>query len=187
LRKRRFTIYLSRTVADRFMAVARVNGAKSALVEKALDRQLDPDRAKRQDEALARRIDGLSKGLSVIERDVAIATETLSLFVRYYLMVTPPVSKDDQEAARALGQSRFETFVVQVGRRLATDQRLVSEVLETIVATNPDLLGAGMDEALTPRRPPQPVRPANTDGAVIHPFADRQTSNGPASASHPEE
>ena len=84
MRKRKFTIYLSRAVADRFTAVARVNGTKSALVEKALDRQLDPDRAKRQDEALARRIDGLSNGLSVIERDVAIATETLSLFVRYY-------------------------------------------------------------------------------------------------------
>ncbi len=187
MRKRKFTIYLSRSVADRFNAVARVNGAKSALVEKALDRQLDPDRAKRQDEALLRRMDGLSKGLSVIERDVAIATETLSLFVRYYLMVTPPVSKDDQEAARTLGQSRFETFVVQVGRRLATDQRLVSEVLESIVATNPDLLGAGMDEALAPRRAPQPASQVSAEGAVIHPFPDRQTTNGLASTPHPEE
>ena len=49
-------------VADRFDAVAKVLGAKSALVEKALDRQLDPDRVQRHDEALLRRMDGVVKG-----------------------------------------------------------------------------------------------------------------------------
>ncbi len=77
--KRRYTIYLSKSLAARFNTIARVNGAKSALVELALDRQLDPDRFKAQDDALLRRMDGLSHGLSTIERDVAIATETLSL------------------------------------------------------------------------------------------------------------
>jgi hypothetical protein len=52
--KKRYTIYLSKKVADRFDAVAKVLGAKSALVEKALDRQLDPDRVQRHDEALLR-------------------------------------------------------------------------------------------------------------------------------------
>ena len=44
-------------------------------------------------------------------------------------------------------------FVAEVGRQLAGDQRLVSEVLESIVANNPDLFGtAGID---APRRSPQ--------------------------------
>jgi AcrR family transcriptional regulator len=151
--KRRYTIYLSRKIAERFNTVARVNGAKSALVEQALDRHLDPERTKTHDEALLRRMDGLSHGLSTIERDVAIATETLSLFVRYYLTVTPPVAKDDHDAARATGRQRFEKFVAQVGQRLASDRRLVSEVLESIVANNPDLLAAAIDDAAASAKP----------------------------------
>lgn len=171
--KRRYTIYLSRNIAVRFDAVARVNGAKSALVEKALDRQLDPDRFKKQDEALLRRMDGLTKGLATIERDVAIATETLSLFVRTYLTITPPVAKDDHDAARAIGRQRFETFVAQVGRRLASDQRLVSEVLESIVANNPDLLAAAIDDA------PSPPRSRETSpGGEVRPFPSKLGPQG---------
>jgi hypothetical protein len=144
--KKRYTIYLSKTVADRFDAVARVIGAKSALVEKALDRQLDPDRIQKHDEALLRRMDGVVKGFADVQRDVAIATETLSLYVRYFLTITPPVPKIDQEAARALGRERFQVFVAQVGRRLASDHRLITEVLESILATNPDLLAAAIDD-----------------------------------------
>jgi hypothetical protein len=171
--KKRYTIYLSTNVADRFDAVARVLGAKSALVEKALDRQLDPDRIQRHDEALLRRMDGVVKGFAEVQRDVAIATETLSLYVRYFLTITPPVPKIDQEAARALGRERFRVFVAQVGRRLAGDHRLITEVLESIVATNPDLLADAIDDGLVKSRSP---------GAEIRPFEAKPTSasNGQA-------
>ena len=42
---------------------------------------------------------------------------------------------------------RFQVFVAQVGRRLATDHRLVSEVLETIASNNPDLFTTTADDA----------------------------------------
>jgi hypothetical protein len=169
--KKRYTIYLSKTVADRFDAVARVIGAKSALVEKALDRQLDPDRIQKHDEALLRRMDGLVKGFGDVQRDVAIATETLSLYVRYFLTITPPVPKVDQDAAKALGRERFQVFVAQVGRRLATDHRLISEVLESIVATNPDLLADAIDDG--------PLKPRST-GAEVRPLTAKSvpSSNG---------
>jgi hypothetical protein len=174
--KKRYTIYLSKKVADRFDAVAKVLGAKSAVVEKALDRQLDPDRIQRHDEALLRRMDGVIKGFADVQRDVTIATETLSLYVRYFLTITPPVPKLDQEAARALGRERFQVFVAQVGRRLASDHRLITEVLESIVATNPDLLADAIDDGLVKSRPP---------GAELRSFeaGTDPKSNGQASQS----
>jgi hypothetical protein len=163
--KKRYTIYLSQKVADRFDAVAKVLGAKSALVEKALDRQLDPDRIQKHDQALLRRMDGVVKGFAEVQRDVAIATETLSLYVRYFLTITPPVPKIDQEAARAIGRERFQVFVAQVGRRLAGDHRLITEVLQSIVATNPDLLADAIDDGpLKPRATSAEIGPSISNG-----------------------
>jgi hypothetical protein len=46
------------------------------------------------------------------------STETLALFVRYFLTITPPLPQSEQEPARLLGKERFQVFVAQVGRRL---------------------------------------------------------------------
>ena len=43
----------------------------------------------------------ISRALAAIARDATVATETLALFVRYFLTVTPPVPDSDQEPARA--------------------------------------------------------------------------------------
>ena len=64
----------------------------------------------------------------------------VSLFVRYFLTITPPLGEREQQPARALGKERFQVFVAQIGRRLASDRRLVSEVLESIATHSPDLL-----------------------------------------------
>ena len=152
--KKRYTLYISRPLARRFEETARQrNGAKSALVEEALADSLKPKLLPGVEDALARRLDELTRTQNSIERDVAIVTETLSLFVRYFLTVTPPLSADEQDPARLLGRQRFEAFVAEVGRQRAGDRRLVSEVLESIVANNPDLFAtAGID---APRRSPQ--------------------------------
>lgn len=171
--KKRYTVYLSKPLANRFDAISRVPGTKSALIEQALERQLDPDRIHKHDEALLRRMDGLVKGLGNVQRDVAVATETLSLYVRYFLTITPPVPKSEQEEARTLGRERFEVFVAQIGRRLAGDHRLFSEVLESIVATNPDLLADAIDDA--------PLR-SRSETADVHPFPmpNAPSANGQA-------
>lgn len=140
MKKRRYTLYLPRDLAKRLDEIAVLrNGAKSALVEEALAASLKPKKLPGVDEALARRLDELNRRAAVIQRDVAIITEALAIFVRYFLTITPPLPTSEQGSARALGKERFEVFVAQVGKRLASDQRLVSEVLETIAHNNPDL------------------------------------------------
>ena len=138
--KKRYTLYLSRPLARKFENVARQRqGAKSALFEEAMRANLEPEPQPGLEESLTRRLNEVSKAAKTTQRDVAIVTETLALFVRYFLTITPPLPQSEQEPARLLGRERFQVFVAQVGRRLATDQGLVSEVLETIAANEPDL------------------------------------------------
>ncbi len=151
--KKRYTLYLSRPLARRFDETARLRkGAKSALVEEALTASLTPKAVPGLEDTVKRRHDEQMRIARTIERDVAIVTETLSLFVRYFLTITPPLPTDEQEPARLLGKERFQVFVAQVGRQLASDQRLVSEVLEGIAAQHPDLFAtAGLDAPLRSR------------------------------------
>jgi hypothetical protein len=146
--KKRYTLYLSRPLARKFDLVAQQRqGAKSALVEEALRLTLEPQPHPGLEDGLARRLDELNRNVARIGRDVAIATETLALFVRYFLTITPPLPQSEQEPARLLGRERFHVFVAQVGRRLAGDQRLVSEVLESIATNEPDLFATATDDA----------------------------------------
>ncbi|MBX9591761.1 MAG: CopG family transcriptional regulator [Hyphomonadaceae bacterium] len=152
--KKRYTLYLSRPLARKFDLVAKQRqGAKSALVEEALRVSLEPEQHPGIEDGLARRLNDLNKAVTTIGRDVAIATETLALFVRYFLTITPPLPQSEQEPARLLGRERFEVFVAQVGRRLAGDHRLVSEVLETIATDQPDLFATASDDAPLKNRP----------------------------------
>jgi predicted transcriptional regulator len=165
--KKRYTLYLSRPLARQFDLIARErHGGKSALVEEALRASLAPERHVGIEEILARRLDELSKSMATVRRDVAIATETLALFVRYYLTITPPLPQSEQEPARLLGRERFQVFVAQIGRRLAGEQRLVSEVLETIAANEPDLFATAGDDA------PLKNRPARRNGQAQQPGSE---------------
>ena len=146
--KKRYALYISRPLANKFDQVAQQrHGSKSAMLEEALRLSLEPQRVPGAEEVLVRRLDQLHKVVGTVNRDVAIVTETLALFVRYFLTITPPLPQSEQEPARLLGRERFQVFVAQVGRRLATDHRLVSEVLETIASNNPDLFTTTADDA----------------------------------------
>ena len=125
---------------------------------------LEPEPLSGLDDKLARRLDELSRTAKIVQRDTAVVSETLALFVRYFLTITPPLPKSEQEPARLLGRERFEMFVAQIGRRLASDQRLVSEVLESIAENNPDLFAtAEMAETKAPVHPgAQMVRPSQS-------------------------
>ena len=145
--KKRYSILLSEELAERFERVAKLrNGAKSALVEEALDRRLNPEKYPLIEEALLRRLDDQAASFATLKRDTAINTEMISLFVRYFLTITPPLVESEQQPARVLGRQRFEVFVAQIGRRLASDHRLVSDVLESIAAHKPDLFATATDD-----------------------------------------
>jgi hypothetical protein len=153
MRKKRYTLYLSAPLARRFDDIARSShGGKSALVEEALAASLTPQQIPGLDDLLLNRLGAMTNASKTIERDLSVVTEVLALFVRYFLTVTPPLPDDEQEPARLLGRERFQVFVAQVGRQLAGEQRLVSEVLETIAHTNPDLFGSVDDDIPITRR-----------------------------------
>lgn len=176
--KKRYSLYLSPPIARKFELVARQrHGSRSALFEEALRANLEPQQVPGVEEGLARRLNELHKVVGVIGRDVALATETLALFLRYFLTITPPLPQSEQEPARLLGKERYEVFVAEIGRRLASNHRLVSEVLETIAVNQPDLFasasygratgavnGASTDAQPEPQAPKRPAREGNGHG-----------------------
>jgi len=71
----------------------------------------------------------MSRDIDRIARDIEVLLESLSLFVRYQLMVTAPLP-DGDSAARALGRERFEAFVTQVGRQIGSGKRSIGHSSE---------------------------------------------------------
>jgi hypothetical protein len=147
LSKIKVTVYLSRLVVDRLnLACKDPTKNKSKLTEKALNTLLDSERDLSHDAGLLRRLDSLGRQVAIIDRHQQVVLESLGLFIRYYLTVTPPLSKSEQEPARAKGHQRFEFFISQLGKRLTGSQTLVSEVMEKITAHDPDLFTRDIDE-----------------------------------------
>lgn len=75
-------------------------------------------------------------GARPLERDVAIAIELLAAFVRYFVTITPPLPTSETEAARALGQQRFQQVIAGIGRRLNSDDHLIARLLNQLERTS---------------------------------------------------
>lgn len=145
--KAKLAAYLSDSVSQRLELAAKRPGTnKSAIVEAALDRFLNPERDTSGDAALIRRLDRMSRQFGRIDGDLTVMAETIALFVRYYLTITPPLPSGDQDAARALGRERFEMFVAQVGKRVASGGRLFADVMERVSSSTPDLFMRHIEE-----------------------------------------
>ena len=145
--KPKLSAYVSDSVSERLELAAKRPGTnKSAIVDAALDRFLNPERDTSGDAALIRRLDRMSGQLDRFDRDLSVMAETLALFIRYYLTITPPLPSGDQDAARALGRERFDMFVAQVGKRVASGGRLVADVMERISISRPDLFTRSIEE-----------------------------------------
>ena len=141
--KPRLNIYLEDHIAEQVALVSKRPGTnKSRIVNDALDRFFNPEQQETTTKALIRRLDHMSKTLDRLERNQSITVETLALFIRYFLTITPPLPEDDQAAAHAIGLERFEVFVAQVGRRLAQDKNLLQEMLASLVDERADLFSA---------------------------------------------
>jgi DNA-binding transcriptional MocR family regulator len=112
--------------------------SRSAIVEAAVASFLSPDGADRREAAFTRRLDRLSRQMQRLERDVGIAAETLALFIRFWLTVTPPLPNEAQAPAQAKGRERFEGFVEALGRRLQKGQSFLREIPDDIIRPKPD-------------------------------------------------
>ena len=101
---------------------------RSAIVEAAVESFLSPDHADMQEAALTRRLDRLSRQVARLERDQRITTETLALFVRFWLTITPPIGPEAQASAQAKGRERFDGFVETLGKRVQKGRWFADEL-----------------------------------------------------------
>ena len=124
--KIRQNLYIDREIGNALDAMAAGHaGNKSRLVNDALRTWLRHHGASEAEAALRMRLNELSKELAAARRDIDIMVESLALFIRYQLMVTPPLG-DKDEVGRAQGRQRFEAFISQVARQLATGKRTIA-------------------------------------------------------------
>jgi hypothetical protein len=105
---------------------------RSAIVEAAVASFLSPDAADRREAAFTRRMDRLSRQAQRIERDLGVTAETLALFVRFWLTITPPLPGDAQATAQIKGRERFEGFVETLGKRLQKGQSFLREIPDDV-------------------------------------------------------
>lgn len=101
---------------------------RSAIVEAAIASFLSPDGADRIEAALGRRLDRLTRQVQRLERDSGLTTETLAMFVRFWLTITPPIPPDAQASAQVKGRERYEGFIEALGRRLNQGRTLFDEI-----------------------------------------------------------
>ena len=101
---------------------------RSAIVEAAVASFLSPDGADRMEAAFTRRFDRLTRQVQRLERNSGLSTETLALFVRFWLTITPPLPPDAQAAAQVKGRERYEGFIEALARRLNQGRTLMDEI-----------------------------------------------------------
>jgi hypothetical protein len=77
-------------------------------------------------------MDRIGRQIDGMDEDLAILGETLSLFIRFWLTITPPLPDSAQASARAKGVERFESFLQTLGRKLATGDRFLKDLSRDI-------------------------------------------------------
>ncbi len=177
MRKKRYCLYLSRPLANKFEQVAmRRKRSKSAFLEDALRQLLEPETHPGVEDALLRRLDVMSRSSGALERELFVIGETLALLVRYFLTITPPLASSEQEAARLLGKERYQAFLTQIGRRIGANRRFAAEVLESVRMPASDLFANPAEEQAAAR--PNGAAPSLTNPPHADDSAFSTTSHG---------
>lgn len=121
----RHQFYLPLALSSRLDALAARPGVtKSAILVDAVEAWLDRKAAHALDARFALRLDRMTQALSRIERNGHILLETLALYIRYELAINPPLAEND-EAGRAMAARRFNAFVLQVTRQIASGRHSI--------------------------------------------------------------
>jgi hypothetical protein len=129
MKKARLTVAMDPEMLSQLTAFADRKGQpKSLVAEAAIASFLTPDAADQRQAVFVRRLDIITRQLERLERDHSTTLETLALFIRFWLIVTPSLPESAQAAAQAKGRERYESFLETLGRRLAKGQTFLSEV-----------------------------------------------------------
>ncbi|MCH4540545.1 ribbon-helix-helix protein, CopG family [Ochrobactrum sp. A-1] len=113
--------------------------SRSAVAEAAIASFLSPDALDTREAAFTRRLDRLSRQTARLERDVRLTADTLALFIRHWLTVTPQLPPEENAVAQTRGLKRFDGFVQTLGLRLQQGNSFLSEI--------PDDVPSGKDDA----------------------------------------
>lgn len=125
----RMNVYFDPALLKQVEALAlRRNVSKSAIVEAAVASFLSGDTTDKLEAAMSRRLDKLGRQIDALDEDLAILGEAVSLFIRFWLILTPPLSDTAQASARAKGAERFDGFMQSLGKRLASGDRFLKEL-----------------------------------------------------------
>ena len=89
-----------------------------------------------------------------------VVAETLALHVRQFMMIVPPVRKIDQPAVRKLGSERYEVFVKEIAKRIASDSGIVADIMELIAKSHGDRSTQPMGNDAMPPATAQPLEAA---------------------------
>ena len=156
--RHRHALYLSDAMTQRLQLVAESNRlSKSEILERALRRYLTSETNGPSYDLINIQQEANARSLRRLERDLAIAVELTATFVRYFLMIMPPLPEDAHEEARALGQLRFEQVIESVANRLKTDRSLVARVMAMLDRSHSDEFHADN------RQPSSSHAPSTTD------------------------
>ena len=130
----RMTLYVDAKQQARIANLAaRRKLSQSAVLEAAVEAFLAPEGTERfEAAAFALHLQRLERDLHRLERYANVTAETVALFVRFWLTVTPSLPPDAQAAARAKGQARYRAFVEALVRRLERGQSLLDDIREDL-------------------------------------------------------
>jgi hypothetical protein len=159
--KPKIGVYLTNDVAKQLkMAVRRSGATKSDIVNEALAQFLDPTPAKGPEKEVLLRLNGLAKRLRRIHREVEVVAESFAVFVRYYLMITPPLPKSERADAEKLGGERYEVFIRQIAKRITSDSGMASEIMQRVTDAHRGHPQPTADD-LMPQHASQPLEAAS--------------------------
>ena len=133
--KTRMNVYFDPGLLKQVEALAlRRDVSKSAVIEAAVASFLSADASERLEAVFARRMDRIGRQIDGLDEDLAILGETLSLFVEYWMTITPPLPESAHASAKAKGGERFTKFLNTLGRKLATGDRFLKDLSRDIDA-----------------------------------------------------
>lgn len=133
MKRARLNIFIERDHASRLTQLAASLGkSKSSVVGLALQWYLSPESGDEREAAIAKRLDRIHRQFEKLERDQNVLIETVALFVRYFLTISPAVPGPQQDAVRAEGAQRYQRFITHLAQHLQKDNSLVREIFEEI-------------------------------------------------------
>jgi hypothetical protein len=141
--RQRHALYLSEAMTHQLKAAAETHRvSKSAILERALQQFLAPQTNGASTNLQSLQQETMMRSLNRLERDLAVGNELTAIFVRYFLMITPPLPASEHDAAQITGQLRFDQVIETIAARIRTDRLLVARVMATLASdpkeTEPD-------------------------------------------------